>query len=69
MRTPEGADVARDVDDLIDGCQRLLGLAIECPSLRGGHKPPFLPDEKRESELGLEEVQVEALTAWASGLD
>jgi hypothetical protein len=54
MVTPEGADVARDVDDLIDGCQRLLCLAIECPSLRSWLKPPSLPDEKRGSEFGLE---------------
>jgi len=46
--------MSRAMSTIFDGCQRLLGIAIECPSLRGGHKPPSLPNEQRESELGLE---------------
>src|ERR1700722_13649799 len=54
MGSPQGADVARDIDDLIDGRERLLGLAIERPSLRCGREAPSLTDEQREAELCLQ---------------
>jgi rieske iron-sulfur protein len=45
MRVLERTNIASDVDDLIDGGERFLGLAMEHPSLRGRHESPPLPEK------------------------